>query len=80
MRLRLLLQHRTARKPVFIARSQDGRFHVVYDGESLGSYASIAQAVDDAAGGHTFAPGDGTDLGSLGLSSDSGDWEPAGEQ
>lgn len=77
--MRLVLAHRTRRKPVFIGQSADGRFHVIYDGQDLGSYISPEQAIDDAAGGHTFTPSDGTDLGALGLSDDIGDWLPAGD-
>lgn len=77
MAFRLLVGHRTARGPVFIGLSGDGRFHVLWKGDSLGDYESVAQAVDDAAGGHTFSPSDGTDLGSLGLSDDPSDWAPA---
>lgn len=51
------------------------RYHVVYDGESLGSYSSPQQAADDVSGGHTFDPGNGVDLGSLGISGDLGDWQ-----
>lgn len=35
--------------------------------------------IDDVAGGHTFTPSDGTDLGEMGISRDIGDWLPAGD-
>ncbi|MFC5498154.1 hypothetical protein ACFPOE_11460 [Caenimonas terrae] len=76
--MKLLLAHPTRRLPVFIGQSADGRYHVIYDNCSLGSYAQAHQAIDDAAGGHTFSPPDGTDPGSLGLSDDIGDCVPAG--
>jgi hypothetical protein len=79
VRVRLLIGHPTRKGPVFIGQSEDGRFHVVYHDEPLGSYARVFQAVEDAAGGHTFTPSDGTDLGSLGLSDDPSDWVPAGD-
>lgn len=44
-----------------------GRFHIIYDEESLGSYSTPEQAVDDAAGGHTFTPSNGIDLDEFGL-------------
>lgn len=44
-----------------------GRFHIVFNEEDLGSYISPKQAVDDAAGGYTFMPSSGIDLGELGL-------------
>ena len=66
--------HETAKAPVYIAKSHDGRFHIVYMDEALGSYQSPEMAIDDASGGHTFMPSDGTDLGSLGLSGSIHDW------
>lgn len=79
MKIALVLGHPSPKGPVFIGRSEDGRFHVIWKGESLGSYINAPQAIDDAAGGHTFSPSDGTDLGELGLSSDIGDWLPAAD-
>ncbi len=75
--MKLLLGHATMRLPVFIGQSPDGRYHVIYDDCAIGSYARAEQAVEDAAGGHTFSPPDGTNLGSLGLSPDIRDWVPA---
>ncbi|MDG2617734.1 hypothetical protein P7L53_15950 [Thermoleptolyngbya sichuanensis XZ-Cy5] len=79
MKLRMCLAHPSKKGPIFIAKDNDGWFHVVYRGESLGAYPSAAMAIDDAAGGHTFTPSDGTDLGSLGLSNDIGHWLPPGD-
>lgn len=76
---RMLIAHQTRLGPVFIAQSQDGRFHPVWKGQDLGSYPSAIAAIDDVAGGHTFTPSDGVDLGSLGISGDVGDWLPAGD-
>lgn len=66
--------HQTRRGSVMIVPIQ-GRWCIVYDEENLGSYHSPMAAVDDAAGGHTFTPSNGVDLGNLGLSDDLGDWE-----
>lgn len=77
MEIKLLLGHATARGPVFIGVSRDRRYHIIWRGESLGSYESAVGAIDDAAGGHCFSPSDGTDLGELDISRDIGDWEPA---
>lgn len=79
MKLHLLLGYPTRKGPVFIARSSDGRFHPVWKDESLGSYPSAVAAIDDVAGGHTFSPSDGTDMDSLDISSDPGNWRPAAE-
>lgn len=73
-----ILVHQTSREPVYIAKSGDGRFYVVYRDEALGSYASPEMAIDDASGGHTFMPSDGTDLGFLNLSDSISDWEVIG--
>ena len=75
MRMTLVLAHPTRKGVVFIGRSSDGRYHPIWKDESLGSYVNAPQAIDDVAGGHTFSPSDGTDMGSLGLSSDIGDWQ-----
>jgi len=77
--IRLLIAHPTQKGPVFIGISSDGRYHPMWKSEDLGSYPSAVAAADDVAGGHTFTPSDGTDLGSLGISSDVADWLPAGD-
>lgn len=51
----------------YIAQSNDGRFHPVYDDESLGSYATAQQAAEDLAGGHTFSISSGVDTADLGI-------------
>lgn len=79
MKLKLLLGHQTRKGPVFIAIDNNGRFHPIWKNESLGSYPSAIAAIDDVAGGHTFSPSDGTDMDSLGISSDPADWLPATE-
>lgn len=75
--IKLLWVHPTRKGPVFIGQTPDGRFHPIWKGESLGSYHSAIAAIDDVAGGHTFEPPDGTDLGELGISADPADWAPA---
>lgn len=60
--------------PVYIVPKQ-GRWHIVFDDEDLGSYHSPEAAADDAAGGHTSTPSNGIDLDRLNLSDDLGDWE-----
>ena len=63
------------RKGTFFIVERDGRFHVIYDDEDLGSYSTPEQAADDLAGGHTSWPSSGVDPGELGISEDLGDWE-----
>lgn len=45
--MRALLSYSTRAGTFYIAQSVDGRFHPIFDGDSLGSYRSIAQAIDD---------------------------------
>jgi hypothetical protein len=60
---------------VFYIGEQDGRFHPIYNGESLGSYAHAWQAAEDVAGGHTFSISSGIDRATVGISGDLQDWE-----
>lgn len=79
MKITLLIGHKTRKGPVFIGQSADGRFYPMWRDDSLGSYHSLVGAVEDVAGGYTFSPSDGCDLGSLGISSEVSDWVPAKE-
>lgn len=79
MKITLIYGYKTRKGPVFIGQSSDGRFHPMWRDESLGSYHSLVGAVEDVAGGHVFTPSDGTDMGTLGLSSEPADWLPAKE-
>jgi hypothetical protein len=45
--MKMLLSCETSIGTFYIAQTQDGRFHPVYDGDSLGSYAELWQAVED---------------------------------
>jgi hypothetical protein len=62
-------------KGTFHIIKPDAWFHIIYDGEDLGSYATPEQAADDLAGGHTFSPSNGVDPGELEISDDLGDWK-----
>lgn len=59
---------------VFYICEYDGRFHPVFDEESLGSYVSVMQAVEDLAGGHTFSISTGHDTAKLGIPEDVSEW------
>jgi len=50
------------------------RWHVIFKGDSLGSYATPRHAADDLAGGHTFSAGPGIDTAELGIPGDIGEW------
>jgi len=58
----------------YIAQSDDGRFHPIYNEESLGSYATAQQAAEDLAGGHTFSISSGVDPADLGIPDEISDW------
>jgi len=59
---------------VFSIVKIDERWHVMFDDESLGSYANERLAADDIAGGHTFSPGHGIDTAKLGIPRDINEW------
>ncbi len=69
-----LYVYKTSAGSFYIAE-QNGRFHPVYEGESLGSYASAQKAAEDLAGGHTFSPSSGIDSGTLGIPTDLSRWQ-----
>jgi len=71
---KLYIRH-TRIGPFYIAQSPDGRFHPVFDDESLGSYHSPAAAADDLAGGHTFSVSGGHDTSRLGIPHDIREWD-----
>lgn len=72
--MKSLYSYKTRIGTFYIAQSPDGRFHPVFDGESLGSYAMAWQAADDLAGGHTSSLSDCTDTATLGIPESLGDW------
>lgn len=60
----------------FYLAEHEGRFHPIFDDESLGSYATAEQALEDLVGGHTFTPGDGSfDTAELGIPDSLAEWE-----
>lgn len=60
--------------PFYIAQ-YEGRFHVIYDDRSLGSYERPEQAAGDVAGGHTFSISTGIDTATLGIPEDLSEWQ-----
>ena len=64
----------TARGPFQIVQQGD-RWHVMYEGESLGGYHSARAAASSVSGGHTSFPSNGIDPGALSIPEDLGDWE-----
>jgi hypothetical protein len=59
----------------FFVRQSHGRWHALFEDESLGSYQTPAHALDDLVGGHTFWPSNGVDPSTVGLPTDLSEWE-----
>lgn len=53
----------------------NGRFHVFFGEEDLGSYINPIQAADDIAGGHTSSPSSGIDTSTLNIPYDLAEWD-----
>ncbi len=79
MGFRLLRFSETRVGTFYIGQTEDGRFHPVYNGESLGSYAQDWQAAEDLAHGHTWSVFRATTgkPAQLGIPESVGDWEIA---
>lgn len=73
-RMRNVFVYNTRIGPFYIAEL-GGRYHPVYNEESLGSYARPEQAAEDVAGGHTFSLSNGIDTATLGIPEDLGGWQ-----
>lgn len=72
--MRKLFVWNTRVGPFYIAEIK-GRFHPVYDDESLGSYARPELAAKDLAGGHTFSNRAGVDTADLEIPADLNEWQ-----
>ena len=71
--MRKLYVYETSAGAFYIAE-HNGRFHPMFRDESLGSYATAQQAVEDLAGGHAFSlPGD-IDPAELGIPEELEGW------
>ncbi|HMJ88535.1 MAG TPA: hypothetical protein VK530_01900 [Candidatus Acidoferrum sp.] len=64
--MRKLYVHKTAVGAFYIAE-EDGRFHPLFREESLGSYATSQQAVDNLIAGRVLNPVKGVDTTSLSI-------------
>lgn len=77
--MRALLRYSTLAGTFYIAQSADGRFHPIFDDDSLGSYRSIALAIDDLTHDATSSvlhpeTFELLDTSALGLPADPGGW------
>jgi hypothetical protein len=59
----------------FYIAEHNGRFHPLFDDESLGSYVSVKQAIEDLAGGYTFSISSGIDTSELGIPDEVAEWK-----
>jgi hypothetical protein len=59
---------------VFLIVQHDDRWRLIFDGKTLGSYATAEQAVDDLASGHFSLPS-GIDPATLGIPADLSKWQ-----
>ena len=59
----------------FFIVEHNGRFFPIFREESLGSYATPEQALDDLVGGHTFSPSSNIDTTKLGIPRELSDWD-----
>ncbi|QHG91417.1 hypothetical protein CVO_06020 [Sulfurimonas sp. CVO] len=78
--MRLLLAYPTKVGIFYIGQSTDGRFHPIFDNESLGSYAEAWLASEDLANDVTFSvlhpeTGELLDTSTFGIPEDPTEWE-----
>jgi hypothetical protein len=52
---------------VFLKPQSSGRYEVIFDNESLGSYANAVMAADDVEGGYTYTPSTGIQFDRMGV-------------
>jgi len=79
-----ILGFRTSAGVFYIGEDQNGRFHPIYEDESLGSYSAIWQATEDLALNATFSvfhasSGELLNTSKLGIPADPSEWIPAHE-
>jgi len=77
--MKRLLSFTTRVGTFYIGQSSDGRFHPIFDDESLGSYAEVWQATDDLAHDATFSvlhpeTSELLDTSELGIPEDPKEW------
>ena len=72
--MEVLLRQEVDQGCVCIARAPDGRYHVLWGDDSLGSADSIAGALVRASAGPLKKARDGTDVVALGVSRDASRW------
>ncbi len=69
----------TAKGPVFIAQGSDRNYYVMWRGQPVDMADSLVAAIDNVGHGVVPTAWDGTDLATLDISPDIGEWLPASE-
>jgi len=64
---------------VFYIAEQDERFHLLFEDESLRSYSTAQEAVDELAHGQTFTLANGIDTSLLDFPGELSEWEQCRE-
>lgn len=72
--MKLIYYADTSAGRFFIGESKDGRYHPIYDDESLGSYHSIPALLDDLCRGHTFSTSNSIDTSTLRIPEEIAEW------
>ena len=72
--MKVILHQLTEAGAVAIGRAVNGRFHIVWRGESLATADTLGKALQRASSGPLKRHSDGTDLSALRISSASADW------
>ena len=78
--MKLILKCETSVGTFYIGQSNDGKFHPIFDDESLGAYNEIWQATEDLANDATFSvlhpeTDDLLDTSELDIPEDPSEWE-----
>ena len=75
MKIRLLYRWITRVGVFYVGQAEDGCFHPIFKGDSLGSYAEAWQAAEDLAMGATYSVSGVPDTSLLGIPEDLSEWE-----
>ena len=63
----------------FMIVAKKGRWHLIFQDDPVGSYATVEQAVDALASGQAFSLRGRVDTANLGIPRDLGEWSRADE-
>lgn len=75
MKIRLLYKWDTRVGTFYVGQTMDGKYHPVFNDDSLGGYPEAWQAVEDLAKGATYSVSGVPGTSLLGIPEDLADWE-----